>query len=183
MTGRLLIIDDDVDTCALLAANLAVHGYRTKTCGDASAALEVLAGENFDAVLTDVHMPGMTGLELCERLAQTRPDIPVIVMTGQASMENAVAALRAGAHDFVTKPVDLQHMLHRVAKALRHVELESEVRRLQQVLDAAQPSAMIGESAPVKQIQTMIARVAESDVPVLVTGESGVGKELVAREL
>jgi DNA-binding NtrC family response regulator len=183
MTGRLLIIDDDVDSRQLLAASLATHGFQAETCASAAAALARLEAEVFDAIITDVHMAGMTGIELCERLTETLPGVPVIVVTGQASMELAISALRAGADDFVTKPIDLSHLLHRIQKALRRAELEVEVRRLQRVLHDAPASGIIGDSLAITRVLDMIDRVAESDVPVLVTGESGVGKELVAREL
>jgi two-component system response regulator HydG len=178
-----LIIDDDVDSRELLAMSLASHGFEAKTCQSAAAALVVLEAETFDAIITDIHMAGMTGIELCERLTETLPGTPVIVVTGQASMELAISALRAGADDFVTKPIDLSHLLHRIQKALHRAELEVEVRRLQRVLHDAPASGIIGESLAITRVLDMINRVAESDVPVLVTGESGVGKELVAREL
>lgn len=186
MTGRLLIIDDDVDARELLAANLELRGLEAVACPGAEQALALLEAARFDIVITDVHMPGMSGIELCELLSERHPHTPVLVMTGQASMELAVAALRAGAHDFVTKPIDVEGLAHRIAKALHESELQDEIRRLRRVLDSrGSPSAstMIGESAALRRVQALVDRVAEADVPVLVTGESGVGKELVAREL
>jgi DNA-binding NtrC family response regulator len=183
MAGHVLIVDDDPDTCELLRVTLANHGHEVESHGDAGGALAALDNRRFDAVVTDVHMPGMSGIELCTRIRECHPDVPVIVMTGQANMQTAIEALRAGAHDFVTKPVDSQHLLHRLDKALRHAELETEVRRLQRVIHRAEPTTMIGESPSIKRVQSMIERVADSDAPILVTGESGVGKELVAREL
>ena len=183
MSGRVLIIDDDPDTCTLLAANLQAHGYEVTTRGAASEGLDLLAAESFDALLTDVHMHGMTGIQLCERVSEAFPNVRVIVMTGHASMELAIQALRAGADDFVTKPIDLNQLLHRLAKAMKNMELEAEVRRLRRALDEDSGSSMVGESPALTGIKSLIRRVADSDVPVLVTGESGVGKELVAREL
>ena len=183
MYGHVLIVDDDPDTCELLRANLSSHGHQAEARTDAQSALAALESLRFDALLTDIHMTGMSGIELCTRVREGQPDVPVIVMTGQASMEMAISALRAGAHDFVTKPIDVQRLLHRLDRALRHAELETEVRRLQRVLHRSEPTTMIGESPSIKRVQSMIERVADSDAPVLVTGESGVGKELVAREL
>lgn len=183
MSRHILAVDDDPDTCELLAANLVASGYEVETRRSAAEALVVLEGQYLDAVIADVHMVGMSGLELCERIVASHPNTPVIVMTGQANMEMAIAALRAGACDFVTKPVDLAQLIHRLEKAIRLTELETEIHRLYRIQNRDRPSTMIGDSAPIKRVRALIERVAESDVSVLVTGESGVGKELVAREL
>ncbi|PRQ04426.1 Transcriptional regulatory protein ZraR [Enhygromyxa salina] len=183
MSGRVLIVDDDPDTRTLLSAALTEQGLEVLDASDASSALVQLETQPFSLVLTDVHIAGMSGIELCTQIRDGHPATPVIVMTGQAKMQTAVEALRAGAHDFLTKPVDVPHLLHRVDGALRYAELETEIRRLHRVLDRSEPTPMIGESPSLRRVQSLIARVADSDVPVLVTGESGVGKELVAREL
>ncbi|PRQ05410.1 sigma-54-dependent transcriptional regulator [Enhygromyxa salina] len=183
MDPRILVVDDDPDTRELLSANLRLEGYQAQPVGSAEAALEQLEGALIDAILTDVHMEGMTGVDLCERVRERYPHIPVLVMTGKADMATVVAALRAGAHDFVSKPVDLPHLHHRLERALHAAALEHEVHQLRRKLHRADASTLVGESAALAQTQSLIERVADADVPVLVTGESGVGKELVAREL
>ncbi|KIG18350.1 Response regulator of zinc sigma-54-dependent two-component system [Enhygromyxa salina] len=183
MDSKILVVDDDLDTRELLCANLRAQGYQASAVGSGEAALEQLEADPFDALLTDVHMDGLSGVELCTRVRARYPNMPVLVMTGKANMATAVAALRAGAHDFASKPVDLQQILHRLERALHQAALEDEVHRLRRMIHRADASTLIGESSAMARTQSLIERVADADVPVLVTGESGVGKELVAREL
>ena len=177
------MVDDDPDTCQLLAASLVARDYEVETVFDAQRALALLPQAEFDLVITDVNMAQLSGIELCERIHAGYPDIPVIVMTGQSSLSVAVSALRAGAEDFVTKPIDLEHLEHRLAKALRRVDLEVEVRRLHRRLGEARGSSIVGRSPAIQRVLALIERIADSDAAVLISGESGVGKELVAREL
>src|SRR4051794_4937197 len=106
MATRLLVVDDEQDTCELMQATLERLRYAVTITTSASAALDKVVAEDFNVVLTDLGMAEMGGLNLCERILGTRPDMPVIVVTGEASMDTAIAALRAGAYDFITKPVD-----------------------------------------------------------------------------
>jgi two-component system response regulator HydG len=129
-------------------------------------------------------MPGMGGIALCERVAANRPDIPVIVVTAFGSMDTAVAAIRAGAYDFVTKPVDLDVLALVIERAARHRELTEQVRILSEEVERSRGVAgLVGESPSVSTLVDTISRVADADASVLVTGESGTGKELVARLL
>ncbi len=182
--GRVLVVDDDVDVCALLEARLAGRGFEVAWTTSATAALDSLATADVDAVLTDIKMARMSGLELCERIVASRPDLPVVVMTAFGTLEAAIAAIRAGAYDFVTKPVEIDALVVALERAVQHRVLRSEVERLRRVVDDAEGfGELLGASAPMKRVYDLLERVVSSDATVLVTGESGTGKELVARAL
>jgi DNA-binding NtrC family response regulator len=179
MKPRILIVDDDQGTLASLSRAFALEGYTALTASSAARALERISEEPVDAVLTDVVMPEMDGLAFLERLRERAPHLPVILMSGQASVETAVKATRLGALDFVEKPVGLDRLLLTLRNALRIDRLERENRELQAYWN--DELALVGESAPMVALRSLIERAAPSDVPVLVTGENGTGKELVAR--
>jgi len=182
MPGRVLMVEDEREMRAMLEKGLSRRGYTPVALASADEALARLAGEDFDVVLTDLRMPGMDGLALCERIVLNRPDIPVIVLTAFGSLETAVAAIRAGAYDFVTKPIDLDALVLVLERAVQHRALRDEVRRLRQQLGRQQDSgAVVGESPAMQQAYALIDRVADLDSTVLITGESGTGKEVAAR--
>jgi DNA-binding NtrC family response regulator len=184
MKARILVVDDERDTCDVLVEMLAHCGFEAASRTSADAALTLLASEDFDVVLSDLNMEGTGGLELCRQVAATHPDVPVVIMTAFGSMETAVGAIRAGAYDFVTKPLHLQEIAVTIERAVGHKKLHEEVKRLRTVVrDAQKPSEMIGSSAPMKKVYDLIARIAETEASVLVTGESGTGKELVAKAI
>ncbi|MEI8022390.1 MAG: sigma-54 dependent transcriptional regulator, partial [Schlesneria sp.] len=138
----------------------------------------------FDVILTDLQMPGLNGLALCERIVANRPDIPVVVMTAFGSLETAVAAMRAGAYDFVSKPVELDLLAIRLERAIQHRSLSEQVRLLSdRVHQANRFSQLLGESPAMRRLFDDLRRIAETDTSVLITGESGTGKELVAKAL
>lgn len=184
MTHRILFVDDDAAMGALLIARLGLRGFECAWCADAATALERLRSEDFDVVVTDVRMPGCSGIELCTRIAGLRPDVPVLVVTGFGSTETVVEALRAGAHDFLHKPFEIDELALRLGVALRHRALRAELRRLR-ALGEVVPTVegLLGESVVVAQLRQLVAKVASSDGPALVTGETGTGKELVARAI
>jgi two-component system, NtrC family, response regulator AtoC len=184
MSHRVLIVDDDATLCETLELGLKKRGYGTASRTSAGDALVGLSGEDFDVVVTDLNMRGTGGIELCERIAANRPDIPVIVLTAFGSLETAVSAIRAGAYDFISKPVELDVLAIAIDRAARHRELREEVRRLRlEVVRTAQPDEFIGQSTAMRVVYDMVERVADSETTVFVTGESGTGKELVARAL
>ncbi len=184
MSGRVLIVDDDRDMCEMLDSDLQRRGYATAWAVAADEALRKLQDGDFDLVLTDLNMPGMSGAELCRYIASNRPDVPVIVLTAFGSLDTAVAAIRAGAYDFVEKPVDMDLLVIVLERALKHRALQEQIRVLRQWggqdIGGGQ---LIGESPPMQEMKQRIARIAGTDASVLIVGESGTGKELVAHVL
>jgi two-component system response regulator HydG len=183
MRARLLIVDDDPAMCAMLRAHLVKRRYEVTTSEVAADAFDLLRSGDFDVVVTDLQMRGMNGLELCERIAANRPDIPVIVITAFGSLERAIAAIRVGAYDFVPKPFDIEQLCIALERAVQHRSLREEVVRLRQVASRPRRGDLLGESAAMRHVLDLVDRVGDSESSVLITGESGTGKELVARAL
>jgi len=180
--GSILCIDDDNDQCSLLDAALTRLGYTVTTTTSPRDAIERVANEPCNAIITDLSMSEMDGLTLCERILGTRPDVPVIVLTGQGTMELAVGALRVGAYDFLSKPIDANLLDISVARAVEHSKLRAEVQRLKLVLHEAPKSRLlIGDSPVMRRVSELIMRVGASEASVLIHGETGTGKELVAK--
>jgi DNA-binding NtrC family response regulator len=176
---RILIVDDDQGTLASLSRAFALEGYTAITSSSASRALERLREEPVDAILSDVVMPEMDGLEFLSRVKEQAPEVPVILMSGQATVETALKATRLGALDFVEKPVGLDRLLLTLRNALRLDRLQRDYRELQRYWE--DELALIGESAAMQSLRRLIERAAPSDMPILILGENGTGKELVAR--
>lgn len=184
MGRSILVIDDDESMCRMIADDCSRRGLSTRWFTNAAEAFQALKTDPADVVVTDLNLPGLNGLELCERVAVNYPDVPVIVMTGFGSLETAVAAIRAGAYDFVTKPVELEILALAVERALSHRSLRDQVRRLhEETRKAHRFEEFLGESPPMTDLYRRIERVAQSDSTVLLRGESGTGKELAARVL
>jgi two-component system, NtrC family, response regulator AtoC len=184
MRGRVLVVEDDVSMSNMLEKGLRLEDFETRAVASARDALEAMNHEDFGVIVTDLNLGGMTGVELCRRIVEDRPDVPVIVITAYGSMDTAVAAIRAGAYDFIAKPFDMDAVIVALDRALRHHELRKEVKRLRAAV--ARTTALddlLGSSTHMQRVYAMIERVAKSDSTVLVTGESGTGKELVARAL
>jgi two-component system response regulator PilR (NtrC family) len=168
-----LVVDDERDIRELLVLTLGRMGIRVDTAADLSAAREQLASAKYDLCLTDMRLPDGSGLELISHISQRFPETPVAMITAYGNVEAAVDALKAGAFDFVTKPVDLGVLRRLVQNAL---DL-GEQRKAQQPAG----NRLVGESAPMQQLRLTINKLARSQAPVYIAGESGVGKELVAR--
>jgi DNA-binding NtrC family response regulator len=184
VTGRVLVVDDDASMCDMLVSDLGEHGFTVTARTSAKAALDAVAPGAFDAVVTDLNMPGMDGLELCRAVAGEDPDVPVIVITAFGSIETAVAAIRGGAYDFVTKPLDVEALALAVDRAIQHRTLRDEVKRLRRAVDESRRfGALLGTSPAMRRVYDLLDRIGDSNATVLVTGETGTGKELVARAL
>ncbi len=184
MTGRILLVDDERSMCEALEAGLTPRGFQIRWTTSAVEALEWLKSSEADVVLTDLNMREMNGLELCERIVANRPDIPVMVITAFGNFDAAVAAIRAGAYDFISKPVKLDALALALERAVQHRALREEVKRLRQlVADTRRFEDIMGESPAMRKVYELLGRLVETDSTVLITGESGTGKEVIAKAL
>jgi DNA-binding NtrC family response regulator len=182
--GRMLIVDDELSVRDSLGKWFREEGYEVATAENANDALTLLAEGRWDVGLLDIKMRGTDGIELQRRIHEIDPGLLVIMMTGYASVETAVAALKNGAYDYVTKPLDPDEISHLVKKAMAHKRTEQENVRLREtVAEVARPEDIIGQSAVMQRVFAAIETVGPTDATVLITGESGTGKELVARAI
>jgi two-component system response regulator HydG len=180
----ILFVDDDPELCELVRFGLEPHEIAVVSRTRAHDAFVLLSSSEFDCVVTDLEMPGMHGFELIERIVVNRPDVPVIVLTGRGNFPTAVAAMRAGAYDFVTKPVDLAALALAVRRAAERRALRAEVSRLRRVVaEARRFDTLVGASAAMQQVYAAVEQVAPTDATVLITGQSGTGKEMAARAI
>ena len=182
--GKLLIVDDELSVRDSLAKWFHEEGYEVGMAEDAKDALTRLAETRYDAALLDIKMHGIDGIELQQRIHEIDSELIVIMMTGYASVETAVAALKNGAYDYVTKPLDPDEIAHLVKKALAHKRTQQENVRLREtVAEVARPDDIVGQSSIMQRVFDAIETVGPTDATVLITGESGTGKELVARAI
>ncbi len=182
--GKMLIVDDELSVRDSLAKWFREEGYEVGTAEDANSALSRLAENRWDVALLDIKMRGTDGIELQRRIHELDPNLTVIMMTGYASVDTAVTALKNGAYDYVTKPLDPDEIAHLVKKALAHKRAEQENVRLREtVAEVARPEDIIGQSVAMQRVFDAIETVGPTDATVLITGESGTGKELVARAI
>jgi two-component system response regulator HydG len=180
---RVLLVDDDELLCSTLELDLVQRGYAVATCGSARDALAALEESDFDVVVTDLNMREVNGLQLCEQILDTRADVPIILLTAFGSFDTAVAAIRAGVYDFLSKPVQLEVLAIAIERAASHRRLRGELRRLEREVRGTLPGVLVSTSSAMKTTLELVERVAPSDTTVLVTGESGTGKELIARAI
>jgi two-component system response regulator HydG len=189
--GKLLVVDDEAIVRDSLSKWFGEEGYEVGTAEGASEALTRLAAQRWDVALLDIKMPGTDGIELQRRLRERAPDLITIIMTGYASVETAVQALKDGAYDYVTKPFDPEEIAQLVKNALAHHRAERENVRLRETVvelsvgQAAEgrPWEIVGQSAATRRVLDAIETVGPTEATVLITGESGTGKELVARAI
>ncbi len=182
MSAHVLLVDDDASLCRLLAAWMTARGLQVTWKLSGEEALETLEHVEIDAVVADVKMDGMSGFELCERVVTNHRDVPVLMMTAYGNLEAAVAAIRVGAWDFLTKPPTADALVQAIERALAMRQLRCDVRRLRHA-SADRPAAhrILTNSSAMQSVCHLVERIGETESAVLITGESGTGKELVAR--
>ncbi|MBP8103377.1 MAG: sigma-54-dependent Fis family transcriptional regulator [Nitrospira sp.] len=182
--AHILVVDDEVNIRGALVTLLEKKGHRVRGARTGEEALEELEAAPADLVMTDLKMPGIGGMEFLRRLKEKWPETEVVVMTAYGSIDTAVEAMRGGAYDYLTKPIDRERFPIVVEKALERHALATENKQLRSRLDTrTRFDQMVGDSEPMRRVYNMVEMVAESDVTVLLTGESGTGKELVARAI
>ncbi|UJS20189.1 MAG: sigma-54 dependent transcriptional regulator [Candidatus Brocadia sp.] len=181
MKNNILIVDDEKLMRVSLEDKLRREGYTVTSLSNAIEGLRVMQSENFDAVITDLRLPKMDGIEFLKEIKKSSPDTVVIIMTAYGSIENAVMAMKEGAYDYVTKPFSLEELIIKLQKALRHKDVVAENLLLkQQILSQYGYDNMIGKCDAMKHVFEMINIVSHRDTTVLIQGESGTGKELTA---
>lgn len=180
----ILTIDDEENIRNGLADNFELEGYNVKAAGSGKEGLKIIENESIDLVITDLKMDGMSGQEVVRQVTTKYPGIPIIVLTGHGSIDDATEAIKAGAFDFLTKPLDLDHLNIVVKNALRGKELAQQNKELKEkLLNKNNSLEMIGKSSELNRVRIMIEKAAPTKANVLITGESGVGKELVANAI
>jgi len=183
-TGKILVVDDDADMRGLLSDVLESDGYRVGTAESGEKALQALAEEQYDLVLTDLRMKGMLGTALLSEIKHRYPDTGVILMTAFGTVETAIEAMKGGAMDYLIKPVKTDDVLRTAGRAAREVQLRREVTHLRrEVYKEYSFHQILGKSRPMQEVFELIRRVADSPSNLLITGESGTGKELVAKAI
>lgn len=180
MKFTLLVIDDEKNIREGLAADFEMDGYDVKIAANGDEGLEFLSKGDIDLVITDLRMPGTSGEDVLKKVTCEMPGIPVIVLTGHGSIDAAVSAMQNGAYDFLTKPLNLEHLELVVKRALKGRELSLQHQELLSEVKSKSSDNMIGKSPSLQKVNNLINKVADSKISILITGESGVGKEVVA---
>jgi two-component system nitrogen regulation response regulator GlnG len=183
--NRILVADDEESMRWVLSKALRKKGFTVDLAGDGDEALRLIQSQPYDLAVLDIKMPGISGLDLLSRIRESKQDLLVVIMTAEASMKNAVEAMKRGAYDYITKPFDLDVIDAIIEKVARAREMTSQVSLLKEELkDRYQPDkTIIGNSPAMREVYKTIGKVAPSDMTVLIQGESGTGKELVARAI
>lgn len=180
---NILIIDDERPIRSTLRDILEYEKIKVSEAEDGMKGLALIKDNDFDAILCDIKMPGMDGIEVLEQIQDTKPDIPVIMISGHGNIETAVESLKKGAYDYISKPPDLNRLLVTVRNALDRKTLVTETRTLKRKVSDKSASPIIGTSKAIKEVKEIIDKVGPTDARVLITGPNGTGKELVAQQL
>ncbi len=183
-SAQILLIDDEQDSCKALSLLLGRAGYSVESCHSGEKALRLLAKHSFDLIISDLFLPGVSGIDILKQVKEDHPQICVILITGNASAETAVEAMKEGAFDYITKPFNFEKLKLQVAKALEKSQLVIENQYLRQQLRGKYKFAnIIGSSQAMQQVFVRMEKVAATDSTILILGASGTGKELVAKAI
>jgi two-component system nitrogen regulation response regulator NtrX len=177
--ANILIIDDERSIRKTLTEILSYEGYKIDEAADGLEGYKMFQAKTYDAVLCDIKMPKMDGLEFLEKAREINADVPIIMVSGHGNIDTAVEAVKKGAYDYISKPPDLNRLLITLRNAMDKTNLVQETKKLRKKVNKT--PEMIGESAPILKIKDTISKVAPTDARVLITGDNGAGKELVAR--
>ncbi len=178
---RVLIVDDEVEQRELLGGFLRKRGFFVELAGSVGEALDMFSKRGFDAAILDLRLPDGDGIELLRRLRAIDPDVGAVILTAYGTVSAAAEGIKAGASEFMEKPVDLAKLEAALRRLVEHRDIVRENRALMDAVSSQVPAEVVAESPQMKEILSIVARVAPTDAPVLITGESGTGKELVAR--
>src|SRR5438132_920145 len=179
--AKILVVDDEPSILKLLKEALTQWGYHVGCVGTGAEALEAIRIERFDAAITDIRMPEMSGLDLLREIKRHDESIEVVVMTGYPTIASAVEALKEGAYDYLSKPLILDELRHLIARVTERRCLKGEVQSLRARLgEELTVNELVGNAPPMQRVNEIIGKVATTDAPVLIEGESGTGKELIA---
>ncbi|MEQ9188030.1 MAG: sigma-54 dependent transcriptional regulator [Cryomorphaceae bacterium] len=181
--SRILIIDDERPIRSTLREILEYEKLEIEEAEDGKKGIELFLKSDFDVVLCDIKMPGMDGIDVLERMQASKPDVPVIMISGHGTIDTAVESLKKGAYDYIPKPPDLNRLLVSVRNALDRTVLVKEAHVLKKKAGERAPSPIIGNSKAIGEVKAIIEKVAPTDARVLITGPNGVGKELVASQV
>ena len=181
MSQTILVIDDEKAIRKALNEILTFEGFKVDEAGDGAEGVKKIEEYNYDCILCDIKMPKMDGIEVLQKAQELKPDVPFIVISGHGNIETAVDAVKKGAYDYISKPPDLNRLLITVRNAMDKTSLVAETKQLRKRVSKA--SEMFGSSAPMQKIKETIEKVAPTEARVLITGENGAGKELVARRI
>lgn len=179
----ILVVDDEKDIRDALQIMLSGEGFDVKLANSSEAALEILEGCDCPLIISDIMMPGMSGIELLQKVKLSNPESEVVLMTGYSSVQSAIDSIKAGAQDYLIKPVNYKDVLLMVERNHQQHLKNKRSQMMLQEMTRSKTDTMVGSSAGIRQVKDEITQVAPSDISVLVTGESGTGKELVARAI
>jgi DNA-binding NtrC family response regulator len=181
--ANILVIDDERSIRNTLKEILEFEKFTVEVAEDGPSGLKKLKDNTYDAVLCDIKMPKMDGMEVLQKSLEAGVEVPIVMISGHGNIETAVEAIKLGAYDFIEKPLDLNRTLVSLRNAMDRSDLKKETKTLRKKINRIKGSDIVGESKPIAEVKEMIAKVAPSDARVLITGPNGSGKELVARQL